>query len=201
MTVGQASLKNPKIAPHGRKVSITHLEGPENLSKDFHAQLSGPPFPTASTWEERRRGPGRVFLQNHWPLFPNSNRRPTSVDLAGTPLSSRRNHMLTSLGAASPSALLTGAPSPQAAPSTRLLLLLPVTSCPVTCRACQRLWEGSFYETPLNFPAFESHLLPIGPELTEKRKRKKPATPHTLFPPAAGRDRTGGDFIGWVSKL
>lgn len=104
-------------------------------------------------------------------------------------------------GVPAPLLLLTGARSPQAAPSTQLLLLLPVTSCPVTCRSCQRLWEESFYETPLNFSAFESRLLPVGPGLTEKGKREKPATPPTLFPPAAGRARAGGEFTGWASKV
>ena len=34
-------------------------------------------------------------------------------------------------------------------------------------------------------------------QYTEKGKREKPATPPTLFPPAAGRARTGGGFTGW----
>lgn len=205
MTVGKGLLRTPKVLPKGEK-SVLHIcRARRNSRKNFHAQLSGPPCPTASTWEERRRGPGRVFLCPPDPLatVPQLQQEPPLLGLnqqaPHCPAEGTVGYQ--AWGVPAPLLLLTGAHSPQAAPSTQLLLLLLVTSCPVTCRSCQRLWEESFNETPLNFPAFENRLLPVGPGLTEKGKREKPATPPTLFPPAAGRARAGGEFTGWASKV
>lgn len=78
MTVGKSVLRTPKVLPKGEK-SVLHIcRAQRKLRKNFHAQLSGPPCPTASTWEERRKAPGGFSsaLQIHWPLFPSSNRSP-----------------------------------------------------------------------------------------------------------------------------
>lgn len=112
--------KEPQKCSPREKSVLQICRGPENLSGNTQASYPSPPFPTASTWEERRR-PREGFssaLQTHWPLFPSSNRRPTSVDLISRhPTAQQEEHnALTSLGSAAPLLLLTGGPLPSGGP-------------------------------------------------------------------------------------
>lgn len=142
---GKGLQRTLKVLPR-REKSALHISWAQRTHKNFHAQPPGPPFPTALTWEERRRGPRRGFplppRPTVYPFLAPAGGRPLWTESAGSMPSSRRHCGLTSLEDARPSASAHRYPSPRVALSIWLLPLVPVTSpSPGTCRPCRHLWK------------------------------------------------------------